>query len=295
MGRAESRRVAAIRWSLQHWPFPRGRGVLLRFAAPLLLERPLTCQLEPGVLVQGDPDEHQFRYYLAYGLARDPSFSLARRIVNLGDTVIDVGANVGFWLMGVARRAGPGAVIHAFEAFPPNVERLRAHLELNGLTWVHCHSVAVGAMPGEANFIMPPDGNRGVGSLACGGEMSDIKVPVTTLDAFCREQGVSRVDMLKVDVEGAERLVFLGAQSLLSSRKPPIIMFEVGDTLARRFGTTSPEIKALLERSGYGIFRFDGVKLRCVPTAEEQPVSEDLFALRSSHLDERPWLQDLIE
>ena len=224
----------------------------------------MTCQLEPGVEVQGDLEEHQFRYYFAYGLSRDPSFALARRIVRPRDTVVDVGANVGYWLMGVARRAGSEASIHAFEAFPANVARLQAHLALNGLTWVRCHAVAVGAMPGEASFIQPPQGNRGVGSLARGGEASDCKVPVTTLDEFCREQGIAHVDMLKVDVEGGKLLVFQGARSLLASREGPIVMFEVGDTLARRFGTTCPEIKTLLEANGYGIFRFDGVKLRRV-------------------------------
>ena len=295
MERSESIVVTALRWSLQHWPFDRGRGVLLRIGTPLLRQRPLTCQLEAGVLIQGDPDEHQFRYYLAYGLSRDPSFTLARRIVRAGDTVIDVGANVGFWLMGVARSAGPETAIHAFEAFPPNVSRLQAHLELNGMTWVRCHATAVGATPGEASFILPPDGNRGVGSLACQGETSDLKVPVTTLDAFCHEQGISRVDMLKVDVEGGELDVFRGAQRLLASPDAPIVMFEVGDGLATRFGSTSGEAKRFLEASGYTVFRFDGAKLRKVEASEAHPVSEDLFAARASHARERPLLQGLVE
>ena len=267
----------------------------MRIAGPLLRDRPLTFRLEPGVLVQGDLEEHQCRYYLAYGLSRDPSFRLARRVVNSGDTVIDVGANVGFWLMGVARRAGPEATIHALEAFPANATRLRAHLALNGLTWVRCHEVAAGATPGEASFIPPPEGNDGLGSLACDGKASGYKVSVTTLDAFCLDQGVSRVDMLKVDVEGGELLVFRGARNLLASREAPMIMFEVGDTLAKRFGTSCTEVKALLEASDYSIFRFDGVKLRRIATKAAHPVSEDLFALRTSHLRERPLLQGLIE
>jgi FkbM family methyltransferase len=196
--------------------------------------------------------------------------------------------------MGIARRAGPEAIIHAFEAFPSNAARLRAHLALNDLTWVHCHAVALGATSGKARFIQPPEGNRAVGSLARAGEASDCEVPVTTLDRFCHQQGLVRVDMLKVDVEGGELLVFQGAMSLLASRDAPIIMFEVGDVLAKRFGTTSTEVKRLLEACGYSIFRFAGARLREVAASVSHPESEDLFALRPSHLIERPLLRDLI-
>lgn len=269
--------------------------MLLRLASPLLQDRPIVYRLEPGVVVRGELEEHQFLYYFAYGLSQDPSFRLARRIVRLHDTVIDVGANFGFWLMGVARRAGAEAAVHAFEPFPANCQRLIEHLELNRLTWVRCHPMAVGATPGEAGFIGPAETNRGLGSLAPSGVGGGLHVPVTTLDAFCREHGLSRVDLLKVDVEGAELQVFRGAQGLLASREAPIIMFEVGDTLASRFGTTSAEVKHLLEASGYSIFRFDGVRLRRVSALAPHAASEDLFALQPSHMSERPLLGDLLE
>jgi hypothetical protein len=118
---------------------------------------------------------------------------------------------------------------------------------------------------------------------------------VTTLDAFCSEKSISRVDMLKVDVEGGELGVFQGAQQLLAQRDAPIVMFEVGDVLAERFGTSPSHVKRLLEARNYGVFRFDGAKLRRVNTSDSHPSSEDLFAVRPSHFRERPLLQDLVE
>lgn len=294
VGRGEPLRIAPIRWCLQNWPLRRGRGLLLKLASPLLRDRPFVYRLEPGVVVRGELEEHQFLYYFAHGLSKDPSFRLARRIVRPRDTVIDVGANVGFWLMGVARRAGAEAAIHAFEPFPANCVRLQEHLELNRLAWVRCHPAAVGATLGASGFIGPGDANRGLGSLTPSGAASGLNVPVTTLDAFCREGSLPRVDLLKVDVEGAELLVFRGAQGLLASREAPIIMFEVGDTLAARFGATSAEVKSFLEASGYFIFRFDGMKLRRVQAPAEHQASEDLFALQPTHFRERPLLRDLL-
>jgi FkbM family methyltransferase len=186
-------------------------------------------------------------------------------------------------------------MVHALEAFPANVDRLRAHLRLNGITWVRSHTVAVGAAPGQASFVQPPDDNFGVGSLARVGEEANYRVAVTTLDGFRDEQRLARIDVLKIDVEGGEQLVLQGAKGLLASLEAPIIMFEVCDTLARRFGTSCAEIKDLLETAGYSIYRFDGDRLRRVATSAMHPVSEDLFAIRSRHVRDRPVLQDLIE
>ena len=296
MGRAESKRVAVPRWCLQHWPFPRGRGLLMRIAGPLLRDRPLTFRLEPGVLVQGDPEEHQCRYYLAYGLSRDPSFRLARRVVNSGDTVIDVGANVGFWLMGVARRAGPEAKIHAFEALPVNVARFKRTWHLNGLSWVRCHASRGGSATGRGSFIRHPRATPVSGrSHPAGGRATrGSRSPAWT--TFCREHDVPRVDMLKVDVEGGELLVFQGARSLLTSRDAPIIMFEVGRWLADAiWNDVHREQEPCWSRTVTASFRFDGIKLRRSRRQQAIPVSEDLFALRLFHLRERPLLQDLIE
>jgi FkbM family methyltransferase len=209
--------------------------------------------------------------------------------------VLDVGANVGMWVLGVARAAGPTAVVHAFEPLPANFERLAENLRRNALGWVRCHRVAVADRAGEARFLLPGPGNSGVGSLSAEGSGASVTVEVTTLDAFCREQGLSRVHILKVDVEGAELRVFRGAATLLGSARPPVIMFEVGETLAAAFGATTTEVKQFLVDAGYGLYRLHAGRLQGVTPTDTHPGSEDLLALQPSHLREHPALAALLE
>lgn len=289
-GTREPARVKFVRKCLQNWPLPRGKGILLKAFRPLLRARSFVFELEPGIVVPGELDDYMFLHFFVHGMRLDSSFALARGLTRPGDTVLDVGANLGFWLMGVARIAGAEATVHAFEPLPLNVDRLGRHLRMNGLEWVKCHACAVGAEVGEATFRPPMGCNSGVGSLSVTAERGDLTVRVTTLDRFCSEHELNRVDLLKVDVEGAELLVVKGAEALLNSARAPVVMFEVGDELAARFGNTSADVKKAFAERGYLVYRFRRGRLILVDTREAHPSSEDLFALRPSHFDERPAL-----
>lgn len=293
-GRHEPARVRLVRQCLQAWPLPRGKGILLRALSPLLRLRPFLFELEPGIYVPGELDDYMFLHFFVHGMRLDPSYELARGLTRRGDTVLDVGANLGFWLMGVARIAGKGAAVHAFEPLPLNFDRLVRHLSLNDLDWVSCNPTAVGASPGQSTFQRPTGENSGVGWLSNAVEGGSLTVGVTTLDIFRAERGLERVDFLKIDVEGAELLVIKGAQTLLGSAHAPVVMFEVGDGLAARFGTTSIDVKEALTRQGYLIHRFRRGQLVAVDTFEAHPSSEDLFALRPYHFEERPILRRLV-
>src|SRR5204862_27361 len=82
---------------------------------------------------------------------------LARRLVRARDVVLDVAANVGLWLMGVARAAGAESTVHGFEPLPANFRRLSDNVDRNRLAWVRCHPVAVAAEVGTA-VLLPPSG-----------------------------------------------------------------------------------------------------------------------------------------
>src|SRR5262249_19679529 len=156
--------------------------------------------------------DYVLHYYFLLGFRRDPGFELVRDLVRPGDTVLDVGANIGLWVLGVARAAGPSAVVHAFEPLPSNFARLSDNLGRNPLGWVRCHRRALADRTGEARFLVPGAANSGVGSLSDHGRGESLTVAVTTLDAFCHHHAIARVHFLKVDVEGAELKVFRGAR-----------------------------------------------------------------------------------
>lgn len=103
-----------------------------------------------------------------------------------------------------------------------------------------------------------------------------------TLDEYCEQEGLARVDFIKVDVEGAEWRVFVGGSKLLNAPNAPAIMFESSAENTALHGKTQPEVRAQLESLGYQIFRFDGVRLQLVT---RDAAHEDLFAFKDAHFN----------
>jgi hypothetical protein len=88
-------------------------------------------------------------------------------------------------------------------------------------------------------------------------EVVDIeRAPITTLDEFLLQNSISQVDVMKIDVEGAEYFVFRGAANLLERPNAPLILYE-GGYLSKGFGYHPVETMWLLERHGYSFFVID--------------------------------------
>ena len=284
--------VRLLRHGLQRWPLRRGKGLLLRLLRPWLDRRCVTFELEPGIVLQADFDDRIVYWAFVDGSRRwDPIMALSRTLIETGDTVLDVGANVGVWLLGAARRAGATGSVHAFEPMPENLARLRTHLALNGLDFVRVDSRVLADEAGEVSFFPSRTNNSGLGSLAPQGGVGDaMKVMATTLELYCQERGITRVDFLKIDVEGAELLVFRGGAGILAAADAPAIMFEADDVLAAVLGSSTAATKAFLEHRGYGVFHFTGARLeRVVPSATH--VNHDLLALKPYHFARHPALR----
>lgn len=142
---------------------------------------------------------------------------LVTRLLDEGGKFIDVGAHIGSVIAAVRRHA-PGAAIIAVEAIPEKAERLRAKFP-----GVRVECCALAEREGTASFFVDLD-RSGYSSLARGdGKVREIEVPLRTLDSLVD----GPVDIIKIDVEGAELGVLRGASALLAASRPTI-MFESG-------------------------------------------------------------------
>lgn len=139
---------------------------------------------------------------------------------------------------------------------------MQENIRLNGLHNVIPIRSALGDYIGEALlWVNAPDkdGFNTIGepshpdSQVTGQET----VPITTLDTFIEANGISRVDMIKMDAEGAELLVFRGAKNLLQRKDAPLILYESG-LCSKGFGYHPVEIMWHLESYGYSLFILDG-------------------------------------
>jgi FkbM family methyltransferase len=141
------------------------------------------------------------------------------RLVREGDVVLDIGANVGFYTLLAARMVGPSGRVLAFEPLPDNLPVLRRHLAVNGLTNVDVIPAAVASRSGSRRF--------NTGEYPATGQLSElggIEVDVVSLDDLRAAGRLSRVDLMKIDVEGAELEVLEGARAVLEEFRPVVIM-----------------------------------------------------------------------
>ena len=163
-----------------------------------------------------------------------------RRVLERGDVVVDVGANIGLFTVEMARRVGQTGRVFAFEPNPEVHDLLQDNVYLNRVAGnltsdVRCRAVALGADSDSAvmrvrakhrgmGSLMTPDGGPAPGALA------DIEVPVVSLDAEL--VGLAEVKVVKIDVEGGELGVLLGMARLLRERRVRLIDVELIDTYA---------------------------------------------------------------
>jgi FkbM family methyltransferase len=155
-------------------------------------------------------------------------------VVRPGMVAVDVGANVGFLTVLLSKLVGPVGRVHAFEPWPANLEFLNANLWRHGCSNVTVYPFAALDRSGAVSFARDPAGDSGGHVDLAGGGGFD--VDAVTIAEAVQEQ---RIDVLKIDAEGAEPLVLTGAAPLLarSAGVAAVVEFRGGPHLDGR----SPE------------------------------------------------------
>jgi FkbM family methyltransferase len=159
-------------------------------------------------------------------------------LVQPGMVAYDVGANIGYITLLLARKVGKEGKVFAFEALPANVERLRSNLELNGLnSRVRVFSGAVADSSDQVHFLVGPSNGMGkaVGSAGRDGitYSQSITVPGIALDTFVYEKGNPVPQVVKMDIEGGEVLALPGMRRILTEAHP-LLLLELHGTEAAR-------------------------------------------------------------
>jgi FkbM family methyltransferase len=164
----------------------------------------------------------------------------------------DVGCNAGSFVKILKSKFGD-KMIHCFEPHPvlsKVVKGLYSDIKMN--------EICVSNYNGDI-IIYVPTLSVGISSIIrrpvfdkLNQEIMVLNTKCTTLDTYCELNNINEIDFIKIDVEGAEKVVFEGAKSLLSSKKIKAGMFEVGQTLLDA-GTSTEEVCQLIESFGYTI------------------------------------------
>jgi len=175
-----------------------------------------------------------------------------------GMTVLDVGANQGYYTLLASRRVGNTGRVIAFEPSPREKKSLRIHKRLNGCRNVNIAEVALGADEKQADLFVVQGYQTGCNSLRppiVFSEIARVKVQIVRLDDWMEAHKIERVDFIKLDVEGGELEVFKGADKLLGRKPRPVILVEVQDLRTEPWGYRAKEIIGYLMSREYKWFR----------------------------------------
>lgn len=146
-------------------------------------------------------------------------------LVDGGDVVYDIGANIGFFSILAARLTGPTGHVVAFDPLASNAERIVHNSSLNGFDWVEVRTIAVGREDGDARFLVSEVSSWGrlASTGRHEGHTGETGVRVQTLDSIVAS-GTRPPQVVKIDVEGAEADVLDGARVTIGAHRPRLII-----------------------------------------------------------------------
>jgi FkbM family methyltransferase len=134
-----------------------------------------------------------------------------------GDVVIDCGGHIGAFTLWAAKRAGPSGRVLTFEPAPDNLRLLRANVKNNALPQAKVFDCALADRNERAYlYLAPAHGNPAANTLQGGAQQKTVQIQVRRLDDIVLEEKLARIDLLKIDVEGAELKLLAGAQRTLA-------------------------------------------------------------------------------
>jgi FkbM family methyltransferase len=205
----------------------------------------------------------RYRFEVLMGWYERDCDELFRRLVRPGSVVLDIGAHIGVHTRRFSRLAGSQGRVYAFEASPENVAVLRHNVAGGRFRNVEVMHAAVSDRCGTA--LLHVSAGHSNHSLNAGytAETGVVEVPCVSVDAFCAEHGIPRVDFVKVDTEGAEPLVLRGMSETLR-RNPQIqLLVEFNPRALRAGGVEPDEFPGLLEKLG---LRYTSVQPEAIAT-----------------------------
>lgn len=226
--------------------------IVSRIAVPRGVRR-LRHVRGPGYEMLVFANEDVGRQIWLFGSYEPDETRFFRDSIRPNDVCLDIGGNVGYFSLLMSRAATSGAV-HVFEPIPLNASLVRANADLNALSNIIVNNVAVGSSEGLVPFSVSVD--SAYSSMRATGRVAEermIDVPIVTLDEYVGRARIARVDIMKVDVEGAEDMVISGGAQLLSDkeRRPRMVLLELYDGNLLPFGTCVGDVVERMTAFGY--------------------------------------------
>jgi FkbM family methyltransferase len=198
-------------------------------------------------------------HLLIDGIYEKSNIDYILEILPEGGTFLDIGANIGVFTITAAKYLKKSGCVISIEASPKIFDYLKKNVEINNLSNVKIFEYAITDIDNSfVPFYEPPIDHFGMGSMAPQFYVDPIQVKTKQIDTLLKEIDITHVDVIKIDVEGYEAMVFRGAKQLLSQQKSPTIVFEFCDWAEERVPDLEiGDAQRSLIEYGYHIWRLN--------------------------------------
>lgn len=215
-----------------------------------LTGRSIDYDLPSGLRLRVHPDSAAASSVLySSGLPDHAEMAFAAEYLRAGDNFVDVGANIGSYVLFVAPLIGKRGRIVAFEPGEVAHRRLSENVTINGLdSRVELRREAAAAENGTARFSNDRDTQNALSEDGSGVEVATVRLDDAVHGQFA---------LGKLDLEGAEPMALEGARRLLFSADPPVWLLEINRVALRRFGSDEERLADQLAQSGFDLFTYD--------------------------------------
>lgn len=198
---------------------------------------------------------------------------LFRRLLQPGMTVVDIGAHAGYFSLIGAGCVGPAGTVYAFEPFPASFQQLQRNIALNGYKNIHAVRRAVSDATGVHKFLVNPKGSDRnslfAGEISWGADSPEVET--TRLDDFMEERNWPRVDLIKMDIEGAEHAALAGMKQTLEKCGVRFLITEFSPPSLVAAGCDPQEFLQELANAGFSLYTIEGEE-------EPQPLNPSGFS-----------------
>lgn len=257
--------------NLQFWVF---RNILERYNPSIYMKD------ESGFFVKRESCDN-FRFIFENKCSCDaaPMMSALKEIISDNDIAFDIGANIGITSMWMSKKSKQ---VYAFEPEAKNLSRFKHNIYINGIENVRIIDKAVTFESARVCFnLYESYGHHSLSSSHLTTPRGVVSVDAVSLSDFCRAEDINIIDLLKIDVEGFEYEVLLGAEELLANNRIKFIIFEHSPVLLRKQGRDMRQVIDLLFKYGYTIYRLNHEQINKLNVARLG--QEDLYAVARSH------------
>lgn len=175
-------------------------------------------------------------------------------------TIFDIGANIGYTGLRLKCSSNSSSEVFAFEPDPHNFRELKKNASLNPDFPIHILQNGLGNVRGEFKLVIENPGNRGMNKIRNNANDGFETISVITLDDFVREKKISKADLIKIDTEGFEYNILMGARDVITRDKPTLFI-ELDDENLKLQNASASELVSFLEQHYSRIFNVETEKI----------------------------------